>query len=207
MWPKLVVIGVLGYLLGNFNGAILISRLFSHEDVRKRGSGNAGLTNFVRNFGSAHAVAVIVIDVGKTVLACGLGRLLAPAEYVSEGIMLGAVAVSLGHDFPAFLGFKGGKGILCGAAVALCLDWRCSLILFAVFFVCLTITRYVSLSSIFAAIAFGVSFCLLYQGQVLMQLGAAAIASLAVFMHRENIGRLINGTERKFTFGKKENTQ
>ncbi len=200
-----VAVVMIGYLLGNLNGAIIASRLFSHEDVRKKGSGNAGLTNFVRSFGAGKAMFVIVMDVGKAVCACLLGRLLlAPYGQGTAGAVVGAVAVSLGHDFPVFFGFKGGKGIVCGATVAACLDLRCFLILLAVFAVCFAITRYVSLSSILATTAFGICFAILYRGNLLLQLCTMFIAALAVFMHRGNIQRLLSGTERKFSFGKKE---
>ncbi len=200
-----VAVAVIGYLLGNLNGAIIASRLFSHEDVRKKGSGNAGLTNFVRSFGAGKAMFVIAMDVGKAVCACLLGRLLlAPYGQGTVGAVVAAVAVSLGHDFPAFFGFKGGKGIVCGATVAAMLDIRCFLILLAVFAVCFAITRYVSLSSILAATAFGICFAIRYRGNLLLQLCTIFIAALAVFMHRGNIKRLLSGTERKFSFGKKE---
>ena len=200
-----VAVVVIGYLLGNLNGAIIASRMFSHEDVREKGSGNAGLTNFVRSFGAGKAIFVIVMDVGKAVCACLLGRLLlVPYGQETAGAVVGAVAVSLGHDFPVFFGFKGGKGIVCGATVAACLDLRCFAILVAVFAICFAITRYVSLSSILAATAFGICFALFYRGNLVLQLGVIFIAALAVFMHRSNIARLISGTERKFSFGKKE---
>lgn len=196
---------VSAYLLGNINGAIVASRLYAHEDIRKKGSGNAGLTNFVRSFGAGKALLVILLDVGKTVIACLLGRLLlTPYGQGTTGAVIAAVAVSLGHDFPAFFGFKGGKGIMCGATVAAVLDIRCFLILLGIFLVCFAITRYVSLSSILAATGFSVSFAVVYRGDPLLQLCTVFIGALAVFMHRGNIKRLLSGTERKFSFGKKE---
>lgn len=197
---------VLSYLLGNINGALIVSRVFVHEDVRSKGSGNAGLTNFVRNYGTARSLLVIFLDVGKTVAACSLGRfLLTPYGLGTNGAVASAVAVSLGHDFPALFGFRGGKGIVCGATIAFMLDWRCFLVLFAVFFLTFVITRYVSLSSILAAAGFSIAFVILYWGNWHLQLGAFFIGALAVFMHRGNIRRLLAGTERKFSFGKKEN--
>ena len=202
---SVIVAILIAYLLGNLNGAIIASRLYAHEDVREKGSGNAGLTNFVRSFGTSKALMVILLDVGKTVAACLLGRaLLAPYGEGTTGGVIAAVAVSLGHDFPAFFGFKGGKGIVCGATVAAVLDIRCFLILLAVFFVCFAITRYVSLSSVLAAIGFSVSFAVAYRGDLLLQLCTVFIGALAVFMHRGNIKRLLSGTEHKFSFGKKE---
>ena len=142
MWFPVLITVFAGYLLGNLNGAVSMSVLFGNDDVRSHGSGNAGLTNFVRSFGFAKAGLVILIDVFKALSACAVGNLLlTPYGYAMEGTMLGAVAVSLGHDFPALLGFRGGKGILCGFAVSLCLDWRCALIILAIFDICYFLTE------------------------------------------------------------------
>ena len=194
---------VLGYFLGNLNGAFIMYRLLTHEDIRKSGSGNAGLTNFMRKFGPSKGIWVFVIDIGKSVAACVLGHfLLAPVGYAKEGLMLGAVAVSLGHDFPALMGFRGGKGIVCGFAVAIAADWRCALIIAVVFAICLYITRYVSLSSVLAAAAFCISFVVFYYRTPVVAVLGVMIGLLAIFMHRENIKRLLAGTEKKATFSK-----
>ena len=126
MWFPIVLTILAGYMLGNLNGAVSISNLLAKKDVRDQGSGNAGLTNYVRNFGAGKAIFVIALDVGKTVAACLLGgALLQPYGYATEGKILGALFVSLGHDFPALFGFKGGKGIVCGATIAAILNiWR-----------------------------------------------------------------------------------
>ena len=203
MWIPLLITAVVGYFLGNLNGAFIMYRLLTHEDIRKSGSGNAGLTNFMRNFGPAKGVWVLVIDIGKTVAACLLGKfLLAPLGLAMEGLMVGALAVSLGHDFPALLGFHGGKGIVCGFSVALCADWRCALIILAVFAVSLAATRYVSLSSILGALAFCISFALLHWQEPVVAVIGVVIGLLAIFMHRANIKRLLAGTEKKATFSK-----
>ena len=203
MWMQLLITVVVCYFLGNLNGAFLMYKLFAHEDIRKSGSGNAGLTNFMRKFGPSKGIWVLVIDIGKAVLACLVGRFLfAPLGYAKEGLMLGALAVSLGHDFPVFLGFHGGKGIVCGFSVALCADWRCALIILAVFAVSLYATRYVSLSSILGAAAFCVSFAVLHWSEPVMAVIGVLIGLLAIFMHRPNIKRLMAGTEKKATFSK-----
>ena len=119
MWLAVVVIVLTGYLLGNLNGSVMIS-MMQKDDVRNHGSGNGGLTNFVRNFGYGKALGVIAVDLGKAVLACLVGRLiLESAGYGVEGAMLGGVAVSLGHDFPVLFGFRGGKGILSAASLGI----------------------------------------------------------------------------------------
>ncbi len=207
MFLPIVVTVLTGYLLGNLNGAVNMSFLIAHQDVRTQGSGNAGLTNFVRNYGVAKAIYVVLIDMAKTILACLVGKLAFPEMYATEGIMAGALAVSLGHDFPALLGFKGGKGILCGLSVAIVLDYRCALIILGVFGICFAITRYVSLSSILAAIAFSVSIAVFYWDISFVMYGGIFLGLLAIFMHRANIVRLIKGTESKMTFSKKKNKE
>lgn len=201
MWFRAVLTIVIGYLLGNANGAVIMSKLLSNEDIRNSGSGNAGLTNFMRKFSPAKGVWVLAIDFAKSVLACLLGRLfLQEYGFGREGLMLGALAVSIGHDFPALLGFRGGKGIVCGFAVALASDWRCALMILAVFVICLGVTRYVSLSSVLAAAAFSVSFVILHAYEPFVAVMGALIGLLAIFMHRSNIKRLLAGEEKKATF-------
>ena len=203
MWIRLLVTIVIGYFLGNLNGAFLMYKLFAHEDIRKSGSGNAGLTNFMRKYGPSKGIWVLLIDIGKAVLACLIGKfLLAPLGYAKEGLMIAALAVSLGHDFPALLGFHGGKGSVCGLSVALCADWRCALIILAVFAISLYFTRYVSLSSILAAAAFCISFLVLHWSEPVVAVIGVLIGLLAIFMHRANIKRLLAGTEKKATFSK-----
>ena len=193
-------------MLGNLNGAVSISLLFGHDDVRSHGSGNAGLTNFVRSYGVTRAGLVILIDMLKAVLACFVGKLLlTPYGYDMEGAVLGAIAVSLGHDFPALLGFRGGKGILCALAVVLALDWKIALICFGLFIVVVLITKYVSLGSILAAICLSSLFVVYYKERPLVMAGAIALSALAIFMHRGNIVRLCKGTERKIGLRKKGN--
>lgn len=198
MWYSVLITLLTAYLLGNINGSVCISQIVAHEDVRTRGSGNAGLTNFFRSYGSWSTLLVLLIDAGKTVLACLVGGLLLqPFSYGDEGAVLGAVAVSLGHDFPALLGFKGGKGIVCGFAIAIVLDWRIALLILAVFVIVFAITRYVSLSSLLASVAFLVGFVVLHFDNMSVMTGGVLIALLAIFMHRGNIKRLLSGTEKK----------
>ena len=199
-----IVLAVLaGYFLGNLNGAFIMYRLLTHEDIRKSGSGNAGLTNFMRNFGPSKGIWVLVIDIAKAVAACLIGKLLlAPLGMGQLGLMIGALAVSIGHDFPVLLGFHGGKGIVCGFAVALCVDWRCALIIVVIFAISLAITRYVSLSSILGALGFCVSFLVLHWHEPIVAAFGVVIGLLAIFMHRANIKRLLSGTEKKATFSK-----
>ena len=189
---------VIAYFCGGVNGAILISKCFFKEDVRTKGSGNAGLTNFFRSYGGWSTFLVMAVDMLKTVAAAfGAGWMLASFGYYREGLVLGAVLVSLGHDFPALLGFKGGKGILCGFTAALILDWRIALIMLGVFVVAFAITRYVSLGSVLGAMTCAVGFGVVYYGDWIVMAGGIFIGLLAIYMHRSNIGRLIKGTESK----------
>lgn len=194
-----IVIAVLtAYFLGNLNGAVCISAIISDDDVRKHGSGNAGLTNFIRNYGASKALLVVAVDAGKAVLSCLLGSLLLqPYGMETEGAALGGAAVMLGHACPVLLGFRGGKGILSGLFVAITVDWRIALLILAVFAIVYFTTRYVSLASVLAAIAFAVGFVVWHHQQCQVMLCGIFMGALAVFMHRGNIARLCKGQERK----------
>lgn len=196
---SIVIAAVIAYLLGNLNGAVVVSRIVAHEDVRTRGSGNAGLTNFTRNYGAHTSVFVILIDVGKAVAACLIGGLLLKRfGHYTDGVALGGLFVILGHDFPALLGFKGGKGILSGVTVALMLDWRIGLFVFGIFLVAYAISKYVSLGSVLSAGAFGPIYAVVHWGEGWFPICVGfAMSALIVWMHRSNIVRLVKGEERK----------
>ncbi len=197
MWIAIVIGVVAGYLLGNINGAVIVSKLM-HDDVRNHGSGNAGLTNFIRNYGNTKAVFVIAADAVKAVASCLLtGFLLRPYGMYHEGVMIGGVAVMFGHVFPVFLGFKGGKGILSGLFIAAVADWRIAVGILAVFAIVYFATRYVSLSSILAATGFGVGFCVLHWDNPVIVICGLFMPVLTIFMHRSNIVRLCTGKETK----------
>ena len=208
MWLSVLLAVLAGYLLGNLNGAVIVSHLLGKKDVREQGSGNAGLTNFLRVYGPSSAVLVVVIDVLKAVAACVLGRLLlAPYGFGREGLLVGGLAVNLGHDFPALLGFRGGQGVLCGITAAFMADWRCALVVIVVFALCLWLTRYVSLSSILGAFTFAVAYPIVHRQEFPAAIMGAVLGLFIVFMHRSNISRLIKGTERKATFSKFRKTK
>ena len=199
-----IITAIAAYLLGNLNGAIVVSRLVAHEDVRTKGSGNAGLTNFTRNYGSSSSIFVIAIDMGKAVLACLLGGwLLGMHGHYEVGKALGGLFVILGHDFPALLGFKGGKGILSGVTVALMLDWRIGLFVFGIFLVAYLLTHYVSLGSVLSSGSFGFIYAFFHRDSLFPIVVGFLLSGLIVWMHRGNIQRLIKGEERKTNlFGK-----
>ena len=202
----IIVTILVSYFLGNHNGAIYVSHML-HDDVRDHGSGNAGLTNFIRNYGNSRALLVIAIDVMKAVLACWLGGILcAPYGYALEGKVLAGVAVMVGHDFPALLGFRGGKGILSGWFIAWMIDWRVGLLIAIVFFGVYFPTQLVSLCSVLSAAAFGIGFVIFHWGNPSVIVGTCFMAALTIFQHRANIVRLVKKQEKKvnlFKLGKK----
>ena len=204
MWFAMAAAIVIGYLLGNLNGAVCVSKLVAHEDVRDHGSGNAGLTNFIRNYGAGKSLLVIGIDAGKAVIAClAGGLLLKPYGMFQDGAALGGAAVLLGHSLPVFLGFRGGKGILSGLFVAIMVDWRIALLILAVFAAAYLTTQYVSLGSVLAAITFGIGFLVFHSDKTVVLICGLFMCVLVTFMHRQNIVRLLKGQERKTNLFKK----
>lgn len=200
---RIIVTALVCYFLGNHNGAICVSAMLG-DDVRSHGSGNAGLTNFIRNYGAGRSLMVIAIDVFKAVLACVLaGLVFEPYGYGLEGRVLGGVCVMLGHDFPALQGFRGGKGILSGWFIAWCCDWRIGLLIGVVFFGAYLLTQYVSLGSVLAAVTFGAGFVIFHHDNLWVCLGGVFMGALTVFQHRGNIVRLLKGQERKTNLFKK----
>ena len=192
-----------GYFLGCFNGAIIISKYILKDDIRKHGSGNAGLTNFLRVFGGKLTFAVIACDVLKAVLGMliGSGLFAFVGADPLMGRFVGGIFVLLGHIFPVMFGFKGGKGILSGGTVALCMDLRVGATVLLLFVVLVAASRYVSLGSIAAGTMFPFA-CWFFLGGAYFPFGAA-IGALVVFMHRENVGRLLRGEENKLSLKKK----
>lgn len=204
MWVLWTVVTIVaGYLLGNLNGAIISSKLLG-DDVRSHGSGNAGLTNFIRSYGANHALLVILIDAGKGVLACLLGGLLLQFKFgFSAGAAIGGAAVMLGHMLPVFFGFRGGKGILTGLFIAVVVDFRVALLILVVFAIFYFPTKFVSLSSVMASAAFAVGFAIFHFHNPITMGCGIFMGAMAVFMHRSNIVRLLKGQETKTNLFKK----
>ena len=197
MLLRILIAATVCYFLGNHNGAICVSLMLS-DDVRSHGSGNAGLTNFIRSYGPGRALLVVAIDAGKAVLACLLaGLLLANDGLELQGRMFGGFFVLLEHVYPALQGFRGGKGILSGWFVAWMVDWRVALAIGVVFFAVYFATRYVSLGSVLGVTTFGAGFVLLYYNDPWMWIPGILMTSLCIFAHRSNILRLLKGQERK----------
>ena len=210
-WFPVAAIAAIAYFCGCFNGAVIVSKYILRDDVRKHGSGNAGLTNFYRTFGGPLTLLVILTDVLKAVVAVLLGAFLAggidaallggmPVIY---GKFWGGLFCLLGHMFPCMFGFKGGKGILSGGTVAIMLDWRIALVVWGGFILLVLLTRYVSLGSVWAGASFPFAAFFVYQ-DIWLAILAAGMGWLVVYMHRANIKRLLTGTENKFSLRKKK---
>ena len=182
---------LLGYFLGCLNGSVMVSHFVIKDDVRQHGSGNAGLTNFYRTYGAKYALGVILFDMGKTVIACLLGGFLLRHGLGdwTLGVLIGGLGCELGHMFPVFFGFKGGKGILSGGTLVWLLDWRVALIAWGLFAALWLATKYVSLGSVSAAVSMPIATWFFCGHSALYTALAAVIAALVVWCHRENIRR------------------
>ncbi|NLC72151.1 MAG: glycerol-3-phosphate acyltransferase [Ruminococcaceae bacterium] len=205
----LIIIAIISYGLGGFNGSIIVSRYVYKDDIRNYGSGNAGLTNFYRKYGPKFLASVVGIDLGKGIISALLGGVLlgltAPEALVdyfySCGRLFAAFCVIVGHSWPAMYRFKGGKGVLCGIGAALVIDWRAAAICLVLFLIIVFATRYVSLGSIIGALSFPIAlFAVDYRGIALF-LAFIPVAAILI-RHSENIKRLINHKESKFTLQK-----
>ncbi len=194
------ITALLGYFWGCLNGSVMVSRFIIGDDVRQHGSGNAGLTNFYRTYGAKYALGVILLDMGKTAAACLLGGflLLHMLGDWTLGVLVGALGCELGHMFPVFFGFRGGKGILCGGTLVWLLDWRVALVSWGLFALLWLTTKYVSLGSLGAAAVMPVTTWLFCGHSPVYTALALVVAGLVVWCHRENIRRLTHGEERKF---------
>ena len=195
-----LLVMLLSYFFGCFNGSFMVSHFIIRDDVRKHGSGNAGLTNFYRTYGAKYALLVIACDMGKTVAACLLGSFFfrCLGWDGTLGTLLAGLGCELGHIFPVFYGFRGGKGILSGGTIVLMLDWRVALVAWGLFVVLWLSTKYVSLGSIAATASMPVTTFFVFSHNVLYTVLSAAIAALVIWCHRGNIQRLLSGTEKKF---------
>lgn len=198
-----VAVAVISYFLGCLNSSIIISKYFLKDDVRKYGSGNAGLTNFYRVFGKKNVVWVILLDVLKAVVSCLIGSALLGffLGWPVLGKYIAGLFCMLGHVFPCMFQFKGGKGVLSGGAIALMLDWRIALAVWAVFLVLVAFSRMVSLGSMGAAIVFPVMTVVVYRDLLLLVL-SVCISVLICWRHKDNAKRIANGEENKLEFHK-----
>ena len=195
-----VLVLLVSYLLGCFNGSVVISHFIIKDDVRSHGSGNAGLTNFYRTYGAKYALMVIAFDMGKTVVACLIGGYMFHSLLGdwTLGLLIAGIGCELGHMFPVFFGFRGGQGILSGGTLVLLLNWRVAAVAWALFLLLWLTTRYVSLASVTATCSAPITVYFVYGHNWLYTGLCLAVAALVVWCHRENIQRLLHGTEKKF---------
>ena len=209
--PRLLIsalmIALCSYLVGSINFAVIFSRIFEHDDVRKHGSGNAGMTNMLRVYGKIPAACTAVFDFSKGILCGVLARLffdkvLHVSPDVFDPVYFGLFPALLGHLYPIFFGFKGGKGVLTAFGSVLLLHPAIFAILFAIYVPMAFITKIVSLASILGMLSYPVlefiSIAISGSHNYTDAIMGIVLITLPVIAHHENIKRLLNGTERKF---------
>ena len=215
---------IIAYLLGSLNPAIMITKLKTGKDIRTMGSGNAGFTNVLRSVGKGPAIATIVCDYLKGIIAVLIGWWLfstltvtnevSPIEYVKYGRYLAGLFVILGHSFPIFYGFKGGKSVVTANALMLVVDWRVFLMIVASFLIIFFITKLISLGSIACAMlypfytliityfcdylpALGTENELRFRFVLISTACAFLVGAIVIFRHKDNLKRLFNGEEKR----------
>lgn len=191
---------LVSYLVAGINPAILLSKMIYHQDIRTLGSKNPGFTNFKRVFGNRYAWYVFALDILKNLVLC---LIFCPLfQNILQDGALGAAYVGLcamlGHAFPVWYHFQGGKGFLVGATVIWFIDWRVGLIAFAIWGILLFVTKYMSLSVIAAAVSCPVSLLLLGTAHTATWFLCLGASLLMIIRHRENIKRLLAGKESRF---------
>lgn len=196
-----LIILVVAYLLGSINTSIIVSKFMIGDDIRNHGSGNAGATNTLRTVGKKGAIFVVLGDVLKAVVAVLIAKLISNSPNAVYIAGLGAV---LGHNFPLYFGFKGGKGIIVSAVIILFADPLLGLITMVAAISIMAVSRYVSLGSVLGAVLFVILALVFNTSDTEFIIFAATLALLAIYMHRSNISRLIAGKENKLSFGSKK---
>jgi glycerol-3-phosphate acyltransferase PlsY len=198
---KTILAAVIGYLLGCIPSGVLISKAFGIRDIRKVGSGNSGTTNVLRTLGWLPSVLTLVCDCLKGYVACLIGKQLGG----DAGMLAGGLCAIVGHDFPVFMGFRGGKGIATSLGLIIAINPWLALALLAVQIIAVALTRYMSVASLITTVAFPILVVFTERGRenFPLFLGAACIASaLSLFGHRSNIQRLMKGEENRLDFGR-----
>lgn len=214
LWGILIgaaaLVAMVSYLLGCFNGAVIVSKYILRDDVRTHGSGNAGLTNFYRTFGGPLTAVVILCDVLKMILAVLVGvgvftllKATAPLSMAYIKCWAGLWCV-VGHMYPCMFKFKGGKGVLSGGTLLWMIDWRIALVSWVGFLLLAALTRWVSLGSCWAGFVYPFSTWFVFH-DIFLVLLAIVPGWLLVWKHRGNLKRILNGTESKFSFHRKKN--
>lgn len=196
-----IALAVISYLIGSINSSIIISKAVTGKDIRQSGSGNAGATNMLRTMGKKYAVITLIIDILKGVVSILLAKLAIKFGAPTESTYIAGVCAVLGHNFPVFFGFKGGKGVATSLGVVLLLDWKIGLCVLVFAIALMAITRYVSLGSIMAAVAFMAAQIVMMfirnSFNAVQLICVLILGILLIVRHRANIVRLIKGTENK----------
>lgn len=191
---KEIIVIILSYLFGCFSSAYILGKIYKGVDIRKHGSGNSGTTNALRVLGTKVGIMTFVLDILKGSIAVLLGI----AILGNVGGFLAGVFVVLGHNFPVFLNFKGGKGVATSLGVLFILTWKTALICLIIAALVMALTKYVSLGSILASIFAPIILILTGDStDKYLLLTTIILALLSIIRHRENIGRLLRGEENK----------
>ena len=200
-----VVMAIIAYLIGSINFSVILSKKIAGFDVREKGSGNAGTTNMLRSVGKKAAAITLVCDVLKGVVAILIAMLIAKTVQGSNGALLvqvAGIAVILGHTFPVFFKFKGGKGVATSLGVLIMSNWQIGLICLVFALILIALTQMVSVGSIAAAILYPVLTLFIPQNYIVpgnYLIYSIILAIFIVFNHRENVKRLLNGNENKIS--------
>ena len=194
---SILIVIVAGYLLGSISTGVMLSRLFAKTDIRSQGSGNAGTTNMLRVLGRKMALLTFIGDMLKGIIAVFIGKWLIGGEL---GGLLGVVGAVLGHYYPLYFGFKGGKGIATSFGSLLFVFPVQALLAFAVFLILVAVTHYVSVGSIAAAITLPLLIVITRFQEPTLWIITVCIGASVVWRHRANIKRLMNHTENKLDF-------
>lgn len=201
----LLAVAVASYLIGSINCSILISKIMK-SDVRNSGSGNAGATNMVRAFGPAIGVITMLGDFLKTLIPLVITRILFKDEsYWQATVAFSGFFCSMGHAFPIYFGFRGGKAVTVVGMVFLVVDWRCFAVGISVFIITVAISKFVSLGSILAGFSGPITMFVVtkdWSNRWFVSACLLALAIMVLILHRENVKRLFRGEERKFKFKK-----
>ena len=204
-----IIVAIIAYLLGSISFSVIFSKKMAGFDVREKGSGNAGTTNVLRSVGKKAAVITLICDVLKGVIAILIAYLVGKIVKDLDNsllVQIAGIAVIIGHTFPIFFGFKGGKGIATSLGVLLVTNWNIGLICLVFALVLMILTKMVSLGSIAAAILFPVLVMFMPSNAYIVEgnyvIYSIILAVLVVFNHRANVKRLLTGTENKLDFKK-----
>lgn len=207
-----IIIAIVAYLIGSINFSVILSKKMAGFDVREKGSGNAGTTNMLRSVGKKAAALTLLCDVLKGVVSIGIAWIVGKiANDVDSALLvqIAGILVVVGHTYPVFFGFKGGKGVATSLGVLLMTNWQIGLICLTFAIVIMALSRKVSLGSIGAAILFPILTIFTNSHFIVEANGfkylvySLILAAIVVFNHRENIKRLLNGTENTLSFKKK----